>query len=184
MADDNLFAINLVTPERILITGMAAEVILRTADGDVTFLAGHTPLVGTVEPGVLRVGRADGTVERVAVHGGFVQVEKNVAFDDNAAAGAAGTGAADGATGTRVTLLVGVAELAEEIDTERARVALEAAEAQVAELGGATGRSAGTAAGEGEETDPDLMEAQGALLRAQVRLEAADTSAGVTSTAG
>lgn len=178
MADDNLFAINLVTPERILVSGLATEVILRTADGDVTFLAGHTPLVGTVEPGVLRVGRAGGEVERVAVHGGFVQVEKNVVFDEG------GSGAAPEATGTRVTLLIGVAEPAEEIDTERARAALEAAEAKVVELGGASGRGAGPSAGEVEQTDPDLIEAEGALLRAQVRLEATDTSAGVTATAG
>ena len=57
---------------------------------------------------------------RVAVHGGFTQVEQGVPLDD------------DGdATGTRVTLLIGVAELAEEIDVDRARVALEAAEARV-----------------------------------------------------
>ena len=76
MADENLFAIELVTPERILITGTATEVILRTREGDITFLAGHTPLVGTIEPGVVRVVREGGEVERVAVHGGFVQVEQ------------------------------------------------------------------------------------------------------------
>ena len=30
MADENLFRIELVTPERVLITGSASEVILRT----------------------------------------------------------------------------------------------------------------------------------------------------------
>ena len=60
MADSNAFTVNLVTPERILLTGLATEVILRTGEGDVTFLAGHTPLVGTVEPGVVRVVRSEG----------------------------------------------------------------------------------------------------------------------------
>ncbi len=170
MADEDQFAIELVTPERILVTGSATEVILRTREGDVTFLAGHTPLVGTIEPGVVRVVRADDEVERVAVHGGFVQVEQGAA--DEVAAGPA-------AAGTRVTMLVGVAELAGEIDMDRARAALDGAEARVAELAGAGGRGAGTGSAEGEEPDHDLIEAEAALLRAQVRLEATDESAGV-----
>ena len=168
MADESLFQINLVTPERILFNGMASEVILRTGEGDVTFLAGHTPLVGTVLPGVVRVVRPEGDDVRIAVHGGFTQVEQNVALDGEEDAGA---------TGTRVTLLIGVAELSEEIDVDRARVALEAAEARVAELGGTVNRTPT----EGEEIDPELVEAEAAVRRAQVRLEAVDASAVATT---
>ncbi len=173
MADESLFTIELLTPERILVTGTATEVILRTREGDVTFLAGHAPLVGTVEPGVVRIVRAEGEDVRVATHGGFVQVEHGVHQAD----------AADPSTsGTRVTKLIGVAELAEEIDADRARAALEAAEARVAELTGTAGRSAGAGPGsEDEEPDADQVEAEAALLRAQVRLEAIDASAGATS---
>ena len=162
MADDSLFLVNVVTPERILLTGMASEVFLRTGEGDLAFLAGHTPLVGTVQPGVVRVVRPEGDEVRVAVHGGFTQVEHGVPVGDDE----------DGETRTRVTLLIGVAELAEEIDVERARVALDAAEARVAELGGSPNRTPG----EGEEVDPELVEAEAAVLRAQVRLEAVDAS--------
>jgi F-type H+-transporting ATPase subunit epsilon len=176
MADSSLFTINLVTPERVLVTGQATEVILRTGDGDITFLAGHTPLVGTVEPGVVRVVRAEGDEERVATHGGFVQVEQKVEDEDGPAT-----------SGTRVTLLIGVAELAEEIDVDRARAALEAAESRVAELGGAGGRTgagAATSGGETEEPDAELVEAQAELLRAQVRLETVDVTSGATSGSG
>jgi F-type H+-transporting ATPase subunit epsilon len=166
MADSNLFTVKLVTPERILLDGLASEVILRTGEGDITILDGHTPVVGSVEPGVVRVVREDGIVERVAVHGGFLQVEQHVPDES-------GDNASDG---TRVTLLVGVAELAEEIDSERARAALEAAEARVAELA-SSGRSTG-AATDDEEPDADLAEAEASQLRAQVRLEAVE----VTST--
>ena len=166
MADDAQFQINLVTPERILLTGMATEVMLRTGDGDATFLAGHTPLVGSVQPGVVRVVRSEGEIVRIAVHGGFTQVEQDVPLDDE-----------EGVTTSRVTLLVGVAELAEEIDADRARVALEAAEARVAELGGVSNRTPA----EGEEIDPELAEAEAALLRAQVRLEAVDASAATSA---
>ncbi|HZM57247.1 MAG TPA: ATP synthase delta/epsilon chain alpha-helix domain-containing protein [Acidimicrobiales bacterium] len=179
MADDNLFQIELVTPERILLTGSTSEVILRTGEGDVTFLAGHTPLVGTVEPGVARVALPEGDVVKVAVHGGFVQVEQGVPAEADAAGAGEGPGTS-GAPGTRVTLLAGVAELAEEIDTERARVAFERAESRVAELGAAGSR----AGGEAEEPDAEMVDAEAALRRAQVRLEATATAtAGVTATA-
>jgi F-type H+-transporting ATPase subunit epsilon len=178
---DNLFAIELVTPERILITGAAAEVILRTGEGDVTFLAGHTPLVGTIEPGVVRVVRAEGDEEHLAVHGGFVQVEQGVSPDESDSLLESAAGAT---SGTRVTMLVPVAELVEEIDAERARVALERAEAQVAELVSA-GRTTGSGAGEDDVPDAEMVEAEAALRRAQVRLEAVDASAGVgTGAAG
>lgn len=183
MADDNLFDIELVTPERILVTGSASEVILRTREGDITFLAGHAPLVGTVEPGVVRVVRDDGVEERVAAHGGFVQVEHGVPSAEVVGA-TASAGSAAGAGRTRVTLLVGVAELAEEIDSARARAALQTAEARVIEVsGGVGGRPAGTGPGEGEEVDPELVEAEEAVRRAEVRLETIDESTGV-ATAG
>ena len=163
MADDSQFQINLVTPERILLTGMATEVISARGEGDATFLANHTALVGSVKPGVVRVVRPEGEVVRVAVHGGFTQVEQSVPLDAE--------GVGEDAVGSRVTLLVGVAELADEIDADRARVALEAAEARVAELGGA-----GKALAEGEEADPELVEAEAAVLRAQVRLETVEAA--------
>ncbi len=168
MAEGNVFAVEVVTPERVLLTGRATEVVLRTAEGDLTFLAGHTPLIGTAEPGVVRVTREDGEVERVASHGGFAQVEQGVALD----ADADGDGDAE-ATGTRVTLLLGVAELVGEVDVERARAALEAAEARLAELGAPGGR----AAGESEEVDPEMAAAEADRRRAQVRLDAVEEPA-------
>jgi F-type H+-transporting ATPase subunit epsilon len=168
MADTNEFTISLVTPERVLIEGRATEVVLRTGEGDAAFLPGHTPLVGTLQPGVVRVVGAEGEEQRVAVHGGFVQVELGVAGGDD-----------ESAPGSRVTLLVGVAELAEEIDVDRARLALDAAEARLSELVGAGSRSPG--GDEGEEADPELVEAEAELRRAQVRLEAADAPSGSTS---
>lgn len=61
----------------------------------------------------------------------------------------------------RVALLVPVAERADEIDVERARRAAEAAEARLVELRG------------GEPGNPEQLEAEAALQRAQVRIEVA-----------
>jgi F-type H+-transporting ATPase subunit epsilon len=176
MADQNLFIVTLVTPERVLISGVASQVMLRTADGDITFLGGHTPLVGAVEPGVVRVVDSDGGVQRIAVHGGFVQVEQHVDHDADGDADSTAVSASVSAVGgTRVTVLAGVAELADDIDTDRARLALDAAEARVVELTAAGGRGgSGPATGEDDEIDTELVDAESAVFRAKVRLEAAE----------
>jgi F0F1-type ATP synthase epsilon subunit len=121
------------------------------------------------------VVREGGDEERLAVHGGFVQVEQleDESSADDIAGAATPTG---GDIGTRVTVLASVAELSEEIDTERARVALEAAQSRVADLTAASGRGSSA---DGDEADAELVEAEAAVRRAEVRLE----SAGATTTA-
>ncbi len=172
MPDANILAVELVTPERVLVDGLATEVVLRTGEGDITFLAGHAPLVGTVEPGVVRVVRAEGDEERVATHGGFVQVDQD----------RDGGGAGNDAVGrTRVTLLIGVAELVADIDVARARAALEAAEARMVELTGSGARATGAAE---EEADPELVEAEAARRRAEVRIEAVEAGASTVHAGG
>jgi len=137
---------SLVTPESLLFEEEVQAVFVRTDVGEAAFLPGHTPLVGALVPGLVRFQREEGSEERAAVHGGFVQVE-----------------------GTRVVVLAPVAELAGDIDVERARRALDAARAKVAELAG----RAGSAGGEPAPADVELMEAEAAQLRAEVRLEVA-----------
>ena len=160
--DDNLFSVQVLAPDRVLLTGRAEQVIMRTDDGDITFLDGHTPLVGAVVPCVVRVVREGEEEKRLAVHGGFVQVEQlaDTEGDDGAGTGAAGTDA-----GTRVTVLASVAELSEEIDVERARVA---------DLTAASGRGSSA---DGDGADAELVEAEAAVQRAEVRLEASGATA-------
>ena len=134
-----------------------------------TFLAGHTPLVGTIKPGVVRVVRPEEDEERVASHGGFVQVETRPRPADDGSSPAGGT---------RVTLLFGVAELAEEIDVARAEAARQAAEARLSELGGPGGHGSGVPGRTARRPDPEVAEAEATLLRAQVRLEAVDAASG------
>jgi F-type H+-transporting ATPase subunit epsilon len=180
MPDEAVYTAKVVTPERVLFNGPATEVILRTADGDITFLAGHSPLVGAVEPGLVRVVREEGEEQRIAVHGGFVQVEQNVTDDD---AEVASSSSASSPGSTLVTVLAGIAELGEEIDTERAQLAHDAAEARVAELASA-GRTSGASdsgSGSEDEVDAEVVEAEAALRRSEVRLEAAGVTAGAAS---
>ena len=78
----------------------------------------------------------------MAVHGGFVQVEHDVSLEEVTATTdeAVGTSAPTLEQGTRITLLAGIAELAGEIDGDRARASLAEAEARLAELGGGSDR--------------------------------------------
>ena len=148
----NLTHVDLITPERMLFSGEAEAVVLRADGADTTFLANHMDYIAAVDVCVLRLEGvqggeapsddvpASGTgpagevaprgVALAAVYGGFVKVADN-----------------------KVTIVAGVAELAEEIDLPRAQRALEAAEARL---------SAG-----------DVAEAEAAAARARVRIAAA-----------
>ncbi|HEY5384598.1 MAG TPA: ATP synthase delta/epsilon chain alpha-helix domain-containing protein [Acidimicrobiales bacterium] len=165
---DGVFGVEIVTPEQSLFAGGATSVVLATSEGDLTVLDGHTPLVGDVVHCEVKVEQAEGTV-RLAVHGGFLQVDTS----PGAAEGLAdGDGPLPGLS-TRVTVLAGVAELASEIDVPRAEEARERATQRVSELG--SGR--GQAPEDGEE-DLELADAEGALERAELRLAvAADNAA-------
>jgi F-type H+-transporting ATPase subunit epsilon len=120
-----------VSPERILWQGDADMVIARTiGGGEIAFLTGHAPFVGALDIATVTVRAAEGADEVIAVHGGFVEVS-----NDN------------------VTILSDVAEVASQIDVERARRAKADAEAK-------------------QRADDD-SEIEARLRRAEVRLSAA-----------
>ncbi len=165
---DGVFGVEIVTPEQSLYAGGATSIVLATSEGDLTVLDGHTPLVGDVVPVEVRVEQSDGNLVRLAVHGGFLQVDTS----PGAAEGLAeGDGPLAGLS-TRVTVLAGVAELASEIDVPRAEQARERAAQRVSELGAGRGPVA-----EDLEEDVELAEAAGALARAELRLAVAAENA-------
>jgi len=71
MADTMQF--DLVTPERKLASAQVREVRIPGADGDLTAMPDHSPLITTLRPGVLSVVSAEGTAS-YAVTGGFAEV--------------------------------------------------------------------------------------------------------------
>jgi F-type H+-transporting ATPase subunit epsilon len=135
--------VEIVTPEAALWAGEATALIARSSEGDFMILAQHTPTVGDIIPGVVRVETSEGELS-FAVHGGYFQV---------------GPDETEGVT--RATVLAGVAERTTEIDVTRAQAAKEAAEAELA----AVTREAG-------ENASSLL-AEAALQRAELRLQAA-----------
>ena len=166
---DGVFGVEIVTPEQSLFAGGATSVVLATSEGALTVLDGHTPLVGDVVHCEVKVEQAEGTLVRLAVHGGFLQVDTS----PGAAEGLAeGDGPLPGLS-TRVTVLAGVAELASEIDVPRAEQAREHAAQRVSELSAGRGPVA-----EDVDEDLELADAEGALARAELRIAvAADNAA-------
>lgn len=99
--------LEVVTPERVVLTREVNMVSLRTGGGELGILPRHAPLAATVKPGVVWVKTSEGD-EFIAVSGGFLEV-----------------------TPTRVTILATTAELGEQVNIDRALRARERAEGRL-----------------------------------------------------
>ena len=68
---------DLVSPERLLISGDVAQVDVPGSEGDFGVLAGHAPLVTTMRPGILVIYRDGQDPLRIVINGGFAEVGPN-----------------------------------------------------------------------------------------------------------
>jgi F-type H+-transporting ATPase subunit epsilon len=66
-----------VSPEEVLFDGEATQVITRTTEGEVAFLANHAPFLGTLTGGETRIYLLDGSIQRFEIEGGFVEVSRD-----------------------------------------------------------------------------------------------------------
>lgn len=64
---------DLVSPERSLASFTATAVQIPGADGDLTAMPGHAPVLTSLRPGIVRVQTAEGEKDYV-VTGGFVEI--------------------------------------------------------------------------------------------------------------
>ncbi|RKN09375.1 F0F1 ATP synthase subunit epsilon [Streptomyces radicis] len=99
--------VELVAADRQVWSGEASLVVARTTSGDIGIMPGHQPLLAVLRPGAVTIRTAGATGEGTvvaAVHGGFLSY-----------------------TDGKLSLLAEIAELAEEIDVERAERAREQA---------------------------------------------------------
>ena len=64
---------DLVSPERRIASLQVTAVQIPGADGDMTAMPGHAPLITTLRPGILSVESAEGTMDYV-VTGGFAEL--------------------------------------------------------------------------------------------------------------
>ena len=102
--------LEIVTPEKILVSEDAQIVMAPGVLGEFGVLIGHTPFLTALKAGAVRYTDAQGDDHLVFVSGGFAE-----ALPD------------------RVTVLAESAERRRDIDVERARAALERAQKRLAE---------------------------------------------------
>ncbi|MER3474405.1 MAG: F0F1 ATP synthase subunit epsilon [Armatimonadota bacterium] len=95
------FRLEVVTPDRLLLSEEVVSVIAPGVEGYLGVLANHAPLVTELAVGILRIRYPDDTEENVAVSGGFMEVAHN-----------------------RVLVLADSAERPQDIDIQRAKEAL------------------------------------------------------------
>jgi len=103
------FNFELVTPERLVFSGEATQVVVPGSEGDFAVLAGHSPFISTLRPGILEVTLPQGA-QRLLVKKGVAEADP-----------------------TRLTVLAQTAVPVEELTGARLASELQLAEAQAAE---------------------------------------------------
>ncbi|MBL8790903.1 MAG: F0F1 ATP synthase subunit epsilon [Rhizobiales bacterium] len=63
----------LVSPARLLFSGDVVSVQIPGAEGEMTILPGHAPVLSTLKPGVVSIQK-DGGTDKIFVRGGFAEV--------------------------------------------------------------------------------------------------------------
>jgi F-type H+-transporting ATPase subunit epsilon len=98
--------LEIVTQERRVYSADDVEMVVAPGtEGEMGILPHHAPLITALQEGIMRVKRASGDEEVLAIHGGFMEVLPD-----------------------KVTVLADTAERAEEIDLARAEEARQRAE--------------------------------------------------------
>ena len=127
--------LEIVTPERLAYSDEVDSVVLPGSEGEMGVLPHHAPLVSTLGVGELRI-RKGGTEESFAIVGGFVQVRPD-----------------------KVVVMAETADMASEIDLEKAQAARQEAE---------------RALESGYHEGADLSAARAALQQALLRIRVAE----------
>ncbi len=68
--------VELVSPEAVMFSGDASQVLTRTTEGDIAFLEGHAAFIGALDVGEVQIWTDEGVI-KVAAAGGFVEVSNN-----------------------------------------------------------------------------------------------------------
>ncbi len=97
-------SVEIVTPQRVLIEAEADYVTIPGELGELGILPGHIPLLTNLQSGVL-VYKSGSEEKKLAIHKGYAEICND-----------------------KITILAKTAELAEEIDLERAKSAQQKAE--------------------------------------------------------
>lgn len=79
MKDDKVFRINIVTPDGLVYDHRTTMVVVKAIGGEIGFEAHHEPVIVSLTIAPVKIYRIDGQVQYVAVNGGFLEMDNNVA---------------------------------------------------------------------------------------------------------
>ncbi len=99
MADDKLFELNIIAPERVFYQNKVSMVELNTSEGEVGIYKNHIPMTMLIVPGIVTITEAEGK-KQAAIHSGFMEILQD-----------------------KVTVMAEIAEWPDEIDVNRAKEA-------------------------------------------------------------
>lgn len=99
-----MFELKIIEPDGMFYEGQASFLEFASVMGEMGVYANHIPLTTILSPGVVKI-HSDGQVNKAAVMGGFIEIQKD-----------------------RITVMAENAEWPEEIDVERAKAAKKRAE--------------------------------------------------------
>lgn len=100
--------LKIVTPEKTIIDTETKGVFVRAIDGELGVLPGHIPLITALDIGVASYTTENGIKEYISIIGGTFKVEND-----------------------EVLILTETAEIGEDIDETRAKLALDRAKAEI-----------------------------------------------------
>ncbi len=104
MADNNLFKLRIITPDRVFYEGEVSMVEFNTTEGEIGIYKKHVPTTVIISPGILTITEEEETRE-AALHAGFAEILQD-----------------------EVVILAEIIEWPEEIDLERAEASKARAE--------------------------------------------------------
>ena len=111
MADDKLFAVDIISPERVFYSGEADFLELTTSEGEIGIYKNHIPMTNILSPGIVKIHKGS-EVEEAIIMSGFVVILKD-----------------------RVKVMAEVSEWPDEVDKARAEEARIRAERRLKEGG-------------------------------------------------
>lgn len=104
MADNNLFTLRIITPDRVFYEGEVSMVEFNTTEGEIGILKRHVPTTVIISPGILTITEEEETRE-AALHAGFAEILQD-----------------------KVVIMAEIVEWPQEIDEHRAEEARKRAE--------------------------------------------------------
>ena len=77
MADEKLFDLEVITPDRVFCREKAEMVEMNTKEGRIGVYKKHVPTTCILSPGLLTIHLGGGEKKTAALHGGFVEILKD-----------------------------------------------------------------------------------------------------------